>query len=399
MAARLAIHQELGDYRVAEFLGAGGMGEVYRAVHRTSGREVAIKITGITGAAAPAGGSEAGDRFETEARIQASLSHPNIAAMHNYFEHGGRRCLVMEFVPGETLATRLARDRRIPAAAALALLKEVATAAAFMHVRRIVHRDLTPANIRITPDGRIKLLDFGIAQVEHRKGLTAEGEVIGTPAYLSPEQLRSGGATPQSDVWALGVLLFEMITGRPPFGGRFPSEVWQAIEKGRVPEVNGTLPAGDPNRPRVDAILRQCLAVDSCARFANAGELVAALAANATHDTHRTHGHRTHAQPTYPRTHHAVVWFAAAAVAVLVFVASRESHTAPPTSVHRIDVTEGVAEVLINGRHRGRTPHDYTAAAAEIVTIELRQEGFLPVRQRFVVTERPVWTFSMRRQP
>lgn len=399
MGARLTINQDLGEYRVAEFLGAGGMGEVYRAVHRSLGRDYAIKVMDAGGA------GEA--RFENEARIQASLPHPNIAAMHAYFEHRGRRCLVMEFVPGETLASRLRREGRIAPEDALRILAQVAAAAAFMHARGIVHRDLTPANVRLTPDGRIKVLDFGIATIEHRKGLTAEGHVIGTPAYLSPEQLRTGKATPQSDVWALGVLLFEMIAGEPPFRGTYPTDVWREIEKGRRPDLGDVLPSDDPHRTRVETILGRSLAVDPAARFANAGELAAAVAANPTHRAHVPRGHRSHTGPTYPRTHHALpaLTFALAVILILATLGYYRWGTtvccAPiePVSVHRIDVSQGVADVVIDGRRLGRTPYDYQAARGETVTLELRQQGFLPVREEFVITERPVWTFPMRRQP
>ena len=383
MGARLAMHDEIGEYRIAGCLGSGGMGDVYRGVHRRLGIEVAIKVTaagedGVTAA-----------RFENEARIQASLSHPNIAAMRAYFEDAGRRCLVMEFVPGETLAARLAREGALAPAAALAILRDVARAAAFMHGRGIVHRDLTASNIRITPDGGVKLLDFGIAKLEHRRGLTAEGQVIGTAAYLAPEQLRSGQATPQSDVWSLGVLLFEMIAGRRPFEGAVPSAVWPAIEKGRPPLPNISALASSNDCARVEMVLERCLSVDPDRRYLDAGGIVTALDGAPP----RKIGLRHHARPLI-----------AAGVLLLGGIAISATWTNrvccasdQPRSVHRIDVSQGVADVLINGRRVGRTPFDYRAWHNETIALELRQHGYVPVRTRFVVTERPVWTFGMRR--
>jgi len=373
MRATLTARQEVGGYRVAELLGEGGMGAVYRAVHRASGRQVALKVFDGDGV-----------RVENEARIQASLAHPHIAAMHEYFEDRGLRCLVMELVPGESLAQRVARGP-IAAAEALPILADVAGAAGHMHRRGIVHRDLKPSNIRITPDGRVKVLDFGIAKIEHLKGVTEAGHVIGTPAYLSPEQLRTGRATPRSDVWSLGVLLFEMLTGRLPFAGATPSDVSRAIHTARAGAFAAVLPEGHPDRARVASILERCLAIDPQERFPHGDALCDAL-------TDR----RPPATPT-PTRLHLTALAALVVFAALTLFSVFSGGARVETTVHRIDVSEGVAEVVINGRRRGRTPFDYEATRDETVTIELRQPGFLPVRERFVVTERPFWTFSMRR--
>lgn len=385
MRATLTPSQEIGAYRVAELLGEGGMGAVYRAVHRPSGRQVALKVFDAEGV-----------RVENEARIQASLAHPHIAAMHEYFEDRGLRCLVMELVPGETLAQRIARGP-LAAGDALALLAEVAGAAGHMHRRGIVHRDLTASNIRVTPDGRVKVLDFGIAKLEHLKGVTEAGHVIGTPAYLSPEQLRTGRGTPRSDVWALGVLLFEMLTGRWPFAGASPSDVSRAIHTARSREFTAVLPVGHPDRARVASILERCLTIDPRGRFPHGDALRDALVADRTHSSHPAHDNRTHPRVRYPRPHHVALTALILAAALGLFTWCSGGAEAE-TTVHRIDVSEGVAEVVINGSRRGRTPFDYEAARDETVTIELRQPGFLPVRERFVVTERPFWTFSMRRE-
>lgn len=383
MRATLTANQEIGAYRVAELLGEGGMGAVYRAVHRPSGRQVALKVFDGDGV-----------RVENEARIQASLAHPHIAAMHEYFEDRGLRCLVMELVPGESLAQRVARGP-IAAADALAILADVAGAAGHMHRRGIVHRDLKPSNIRITPDGHVKVLDFGIAKIEHLKGVTEAGHVIGTPAYLSPEQLRTGRATPRSDVWSLGVLLFEMLTGRLPFGGATPSDVSRAIHTARAGAFAGALPEGHPDRARVASILDRCLALDPQERFPHGDALRDALTRHPGRFTHPTRP-PSHPTPAPTRTHLTALAALVVFAALTLFTCFSGGADAE-TTVHRIDVSEGVAEVVINGRHRGRTPFDYEAARDETVTLELRQSGFLPVRERFVVTERPFWTFSMRR--
>ena len=256
----------LGTYEITGPLGAGGMGEVYRARDTRLGRDVAIKALPPAFAADPARLS----RFRREAQTLASLNHPNIAAIYGLEEAGGTPHLVLELVEGETLAARLARGA-LSQGEALALGIQIASAIEAAHERGIIHRDLKPGNIMINPAGLAKVLDFGLAKsdpglasgaalsesptlAEHSDA-TAVGVILGTAAYMSPEQARGKPVDRRSDVWSFGCVLFECFTGRPAFAGETASDLIARILE-REPDW-ATLPAGSP--PRIREILRRCL--------------------------------------------------------------------------------------------------------------------------------------------
>ena len=250
----------VGRYRLADFLGAGGMGEVYRATHLSTGQVVAIKI--LTTAEIEARWLA---RVYHEARVQQGLNHPNIVKLLELIDLQGRPCLVMEYIGGESLAERLERQGRLPAREALRLLQAIAWAVAYVHAQGIVHRDLKPANVRVTPDGQIKLLDFGISKSRHAEGLTQTGNVIGTPRYLSPEQILGDTVTTATDVWALGVLLHEMVTGQPPFAGGSEALLWARIDRVSyaTPSSILTPPPEDAALMRqIDRLVASCLTRD-----------------------------------------------------------------------------------------------------------------------------------------
>jgi Tol biopolymer transport system component len=215
-----------GPYRVDALIGAGGMGQVYRATDPRLGRSVALKVLLPELSLDP----ESGSRFEQEARVLASLNHPNIAAIHGLEESGGVHALVLEFVEGPTLAERIARGP-LPTHEALAIARQIASALEVAHERGIVHRDLKPANVKITPAGAVKVLDFGIARVMSATDGTAPtsaatraGLVIGTPAYMSPEQARGLAVDKRTDIWAFGCVLYEMLAGRGAFAADTASD-------------------------------------------------------------------------------------------------------------------------------------------------------------------------------
>src|SRR5579862_9465889 len=221
--------ETLGHYNVLDRIGAGGMGEVYRARDTRLGRTVAIKLL----PAALAEDAERRDRLLKEARAAAALSHPNIAALYEIGEDAGRVFLVFEFVPGRTLDREI-EGRPMNPRRALDLAAQIADALADAHAAGIVHRDIEPGNIIVTPKGRAKVLDFGLAKwttggAEREQAATTlatpAGTAMGTVAYMSPEQALGEPVDHRSDIFSLGVVVFEMLTGRRPFEGATPTEL------------------------------------------------------------------------------------------------------------------------------------------------------------------------------
>lgn len=234
----------LPGYRVVERLGAGGMGEVFKAYSETLERTVAVKILHDP---------QQAERFRNEAIIQASIRHPHIATLHEYRQVNGRPCLVMEYVEGPTLDRLIGR---LSIADTEALVRPIAEAVGYLHGRGIVHRDLKPANVKRTPDGSIKLLDFGIARNVTAPRMTRQGYVIGTAEYLAPEQFRHE-VSAASDVWSLGVLVYELLTGQLPFTGDSLTALRLRVEAGRYT---------DPKVFRPDASDRLTSLIEACLR-------------------------------------------------------------------------------------------------------------------------------------
>ena len=280
--------QQLAHFRLVELLGAGGMGEVWKAVDTTLDREVALKLL----PAEVAGDPDRLARFEREAKTLAALNHPNIATLHGLHEDQGTHFLAMEMIPGEDLACRLARGPlALPAVKRIA--EQIAEALEATHERDVIHRDLKPANVQITPQGRVKLLDFGLAKgvpgVEGGPGAaedltsaptrtsapTQMGVLLGTAAYMSPEQARGRPIDRRTDIWAFGCLLFEMLTGCPAFDGDTFSDKLAAVLKD-APDW-AALPAALPHPLR--ALMQQCLSKSAADRPAGFDAVRARLAA------------------------------------------------------------------------------------------------------------------------
>ena len=270
--------QCIGPYQVSALIGAGGMGEVYRAHDAKLGRDVAIKVLPPMFTA----DRERVARFDSEARMLAALNHPHIGAIYGLEEAGGMPALVLELVDGETLADRLRRGP-VPTGDTLAIARQIADALDAAHRKRITHRDLKPANIKVTPDGLVKVLDFGLAKalasdVTATQGIsqsptaaidaTRVGVILGTAAYMSPEQARGLPVDTRADIWAFGCVLYEMLTGRPPFTGQTVAETLAAILE-REPDWKA-LPSSTPARIR--ELLRHCLQRDLALRVQHIAE-------------------------------------------------------------------------------------------------------------------------------
>jgi Tol biopolymer transport system component len=290
----LAPGTKLGPYEILAPIGSGGMGEVYRARDTKLGRDVALKVL----PEAFARDAERMARFQREAQLLASLNHPQIASIYGFEDSGGVRALVMELVEGPTLAERITGSVRgsrpagdsgtgkrrapLPLEDSLQIATQVAEALDYAHEHGIVHRDLKPANIKITPSGAVKVLDFGLAKaldVEAAPGqisnsptisiaATEAGVILGTAAYMSPEQAKGKPVDRRTDIWAFGCVLFEMITGRQTFGGETISDMLAAVLRSE-PEWEA-LPASTPSAVR--RLLRRCLEKDARQRLRDIGE-------------------------------------------------------------------------------------------------------------------------------
>lgn len=266
----LAAGCKVAQYEILAPVGGGAMGEVYKARDLRLGRVVALKFLPADLARDPS----ARRRFLREAQAVAVLDHPNVATIYEAGEtEGGRAFLALAFYEGETLQQKL-ENGPLPLPEAVAIARQIARGLAAAHRQQIVHRDVKPSNIVVLPDGTVKLLDFGLAKMSGATTLTRLGVSPGTPAYKSPEQTRGEKVDPRSDLWALGVVLYEMVTGRVPFGGEYPEAVIYSIlnEPPRPLDGAGAFPL------EFAALIERALAKDPAARYATAEDLEAALA-------------------------------------------------------------------------------------------------------------------------
>lgn len=264
-----------GKYRLLRPLGKGSMGEVWAALHVDLGREVALKLI-------YEGSPELAARLKREAQACGRLEHPNIVRVYDFGEtDGGDPFLVMEMLAGETLADRLARRQRLPLGEAVSIALDVARALRAAHEAGVIHRDLKPANVFLCqhPEGEtVKVLDFGVSKIlsVDDMSVTNTGALVGSPAYMSPEQARAlREIDPRADVWSVGVLLFEMLTGERPFPSPTVVGVVADILAGPIPTLASVLPGVDP---RVDQVVRRCLTRALDQRMPSAAALIEALA-------------------------------------------------------------------------------------------------------------------------
>jgi serine/threonine protein kinase len=339
------IGQTLAHYRITAALGAGGMGEVYRATDTKLGRNVALKVLPPEVAQDP----ERLGRFEREARLLGALNHPNVAAIHGLEEVGSTRFLVLELVDGEDLSERLKRGA-IAVEEATGIALQIAQALEAAHEKGIVHRDLKPANVKLTPDGQVKVLDFGLAKAWTGEGAasgssssldlsqsptlvhsgTQAGVILGTAAYMSPEQARGKTVDKRADVWAFGVVLFEMLTGQRLFTGETVSDILAAVLKEEPPW--GKLPPGLPVNVR--RVLRRCLRKQPRDRFHDIADVRLELA-----EAPETEASPSEGAPRSPWPRRALPWalaLVAAGVATWLGLRSSDERSSPRTVVASI---------------------------------------------------------------
>ncbi len=276
----------IGRYTLVRVIGRGTQYTLYQAADPLASRMVVIKVLHV--AASPANASPVSDlsaapaeeaarelaqvleaRLEREANALGRLSHPNIAAFYEAGEQDGHHYLVMEYLYGHPLRQRMDQGL-LPWEEVIGILEQVAAAVDAVHAQEILHRDIRPSNVILQRDGRVKLVDFGLARQPGDKTITLMGEIVGEPAYMAPEQLRNKPATPESDLWAVGVLLYEMLAGQPPFQGANFTMVAHQVLMGQPDPVPGASPA-------VQAVIDRALEKDPEKRYRRAEEMVRAL--------------------------------------------------------------------------------------------------------------------------
>ncbi|HZM63025.1 MAG TPA: serine/threonine-protein kinase, partial [Vicinamibacterales bacterium] len=325
-----------GPYEITGKIGAGGMGEVYRARDVKLNRDVALKVLPEPFASDP----ERLARFEHEAKTLAALNHAHIAHIHGLEQSDGVHALVLEFVDGPTLADRIARGP-IRINEAFPIARQIAGALEAAHRQGIIHRDLKPANIKIRPDGTVKVLDFGLAKALAPTGagtaaatesptitspalMTGLGVILGTPAYMSPEQARGQAIEKCTDIWAFGCVLFEMITGRRAFSGATISDTLASV-LGRSPDWTA-LPVATP--PPLRHVLERCLEKDPKDRWRDIGDVRIAL-----DDAEDWRPQTDSASPKTSRARERAAWAVVVALtAVVAALVTPRSHEPPPAA-------------------------------------------------------------------
>jgi len=458
MSSTSLINAAVGEYRIVDRLGEGGMGEVYRAVHTKIGRIVAIKLMNRASVS-----PEFFQRFLNEARIQACLNHPNIVTLYDFCEFDGRPCIIMEYIEGGTLADRIRSRGALSRNEAVPLFRAVVDALSYVHGQGIIHRDIKSTNIKITPAGEVKVLDFGIAKSGNSPSLTMTGGFVGTLQYISPEQFAGGQADARSDIWALGVLLYEMTTGMMPFDADSIGGLYEKINAAAyVPPSmrNARMPR------ELEPIIARCLRRNPAERYQTARDLLVDLERAWSTPTPPAMSAVAHqpipvqsAQPVYtpppavyapaqaqhpvsgpapesswsepPTETWSLKWVlivgAAAVVLALLGVGyltmtGNEPQPSPTQPVQQpaqqtepqthpdqpavqqakaftLEVSEGQAEVYKDGLKVGVTPYHFDAKPGEQVDVVLKRQGYQDKSVQMSVSEnKKVYTFSMAKK-
>ncbi|MBA3715735.1 MAG: serine/threonine protein kinase [Pyrinomonadaceae bacterium] len=385
------------------------MGEVYRAVHSKIGKVVAIKVLTLQ---TRGGGWH--ERFINEARIQARLHHPGIATLYDYSEIAGQPCIVMEYVGGETLEEHIRANGSLSLSHALRIFQIVAEAISYIHQHSIIHRDIKSNNIKIGPAGEVKLLDFGIAKSASSPNLTSVGDVIGTFQYMSPEQLKGGVADARSDIWALGILFYEMILGQVPFQSETLGTLFEQIKNGaylRPSDFDSSLPK------EVEAVIARCLKKQPAQRYQSVEELLEDIRGLRDLDIDEK---TKHMSVFFSRVREHAKLLTALGALVLVFssilyvwatssepaaavatdqpfsplpkdrVAANRGKTRAAESdlrLVRVLAFEGEAEVYRNNERVGVTPYEVMEPLGKRVDLTLKRKGFIDKRVEFSVTD------------
>jgi len=378
--------QKIGRYEILAKVGQGAMGIVYRAQDPTIRRVVALKVLVADAAGATQGGqstrSTAGF-FEREAHAAGALLHPNIVTLYDAGRDGNWYYLAMEFIEGETFAAEIARSGKVGPTRAAEVIADVAEALDFAHQRGVIHRDIKPANLMILPDQTVKVADFGIARLTSAASTMTSDMMVGTPHYMSPEQVRGGKIDGRSDLFSLGVVLYEALTGRKPFQAETLAAVLNSI-------LNVTPPAPgeiDPSIPaELSKIVMRAMARKPEGRYARGKDMAKDLRRFLS-------AAEVAAADVAAPTRRKAMWIAAAAgalVALLVLgpgllLRGREgAPTAPAVGYLEFVSDPAGAEVFLDGNVVGRTPYTVEVAVGRH-EVEFRKQGYYPATQSSTV--------------
>lgn len=422
----------VGEFRITEFIGAGGMGVVYRAVHVRSGQVVAVKFLNPDAAK----NLKSRERFAHEARVQASLKHPKLAAFYEWHEIHGTPCIVMELVDGVTLSQRIRNGTRMSIDEASEIFGQIVEAIGWMHERGVVHRDIKSGNVKINARGEVKLLDFGIAKTDNAPKLTATGAFVGTLQYLSPEQIKGAKADERCDIWALGVLFYEMLGGQVPFDAPTLGELLEKVARAHYPPLRSLRP---DTPKRAEVIVRRCLQKSPAARYQNAAQLANDVA------NLRKSGNQTTQRAVFVPSSRTWLGAGIAALTVAAILVWRQTHgpqldLAPtpqpifalendetsldnalylepkPTAEQivapfnsndgnaktvTIDVFGGASQTQIwrDGAMIGKPPLPIQARIGETLDVELRRDGYRTRRESITVdASRAMYSFNLERK-
>ena len=403
----------IGEYRITELIGEGGMGRVYRAVHTRLNRLAAVKVL-----TAASGDRTFLERFMNEAQIQSQMRDPGIAILYDFTQYRGIPVIIMEYIDGQTIQQLTEHNGAWPVERALPVLKALARTLGYVHSQGIVHRDFKSANIKVTPSGEVKLMDFGIARSLTAQRITTSGFVIGSFQSLSPEQARGEPATPASDIWAFGVLTYEMLTASLPFEGSNAEELFSKITR-----ANFTAPTIlKPGLPILfEHLICRCLRRDPKDRYRSMDELSSDLARIGD-----SRGADGSVASRYKRRGlliaAAVLGLCAAGFLGYSIVhrmiidagnttpssgdgkggtkrTDSTSTTAASMQTVTVDTFDGPAQVWVNGVMEGNTPYEFHRPFGSTVSAVLKRPGFVDLPINFDVDERSSYVFTLDRSP
>ncbi len=399
----------IGEYRITELIGEGGMGRVYQAMHTRLNRLAAVKVL-----TAASGDRMFLERFMNEAQIQSQMRDPGIAILYDFTQYRGTPVIIMEYVDGQTIQQITESTGAWPVERALPVLKALARTLGYVHSQGVVHRDFKSANIKVTSSGEVKLMDFGIATSLAAQRLTTAGFVVGTFQSLSPEQTRGEPGTPASDIWAFGVLAYEMLTASLPFEASNAAELFSKISRASFTPAT-VLKPGVPFL--FEKVIEGCLRRDPKDRYGSMDELSGDLARIS--DPRSASGSWLASVASRYKHRRLLLAGAVLGLCAAIFIGYAIFHKKPidtgstisiggditpppdPATMQTVtvDTFDGPAQVWQNGVKIGVTPYEFHEPFGTTVSAVLKRPGYVDLPINFDVDERSSYVFTLDRSP